>query len=295
MDRLGAGGLAALAAMVCLWWWSGGSARTASAPSVAVRVAPADPRGLAEANAFAESLRQSLARVHGLRLVGDDGSSRADLLFEGTVDATAERPSILIALEDMRSGSTVWTGRFARSSAPMPEQQRAVAAAVRYAAVWLSDNRSGATAAREPDKPEVMRLVAEGLREWQVANELRQRRDFAGAERLYIASSAKADRAIALDPESAKALMLRFQNDRILNIRDRTKPSSAFQARTRRADEMLTRALAADPDDLAALIAAAQEFEQSMDWRGAGHCFAAPWRSPPVRPMRTHGWPITCH
>ncbi|WP_165356307.1 winged helix-turn-helix domain-containing protein [Sphingosinicella sp. BN140058] len=260
--------VAFLMAGFALW-----SARPADAEAdrfIAVHLIPASARDAAPAGAFASELRQSLARVHGLKLADAGTPGSPDLVVEGSYDQSSAHPSVLLTLKRADSGETIWSGRFAKSSSLIPEQQRAVAAVVRYLAVWLSNAMGGSRSAREPQRADVARLVAEGARAWQRAGEERQRQNAPAANRLYAEASAKADAALAIDPESAKALMLRYQADQIPDFPRPGESPAQFEDRRRRADRALTHALIADPDDSTVLVAAAQDFYRSSNWNDAG-------------------------
>lgn len=255
-----------IAAVIAWRPWSG----TATAGrSIEVAISAALPRDRERASHFASEVRQSLARIRGLRPVTPGDMTTPDLLLEASYGSSAGSP-ILLTLKQVSDNAAIWTGRFAQSSTTPPPQQRAIAAAVRYLAVWLSDKSEGRAARRESDSPEVSRLSAEGLRALQAANGERQRRNMSAAAPLFEEASLKADAALALNPQSPNALMLRFQVDRVPDYPRPNETAKSFERRKQRADEMLTRALVADPDDAAVLVAAAQDFLGSSDWDAAG-------------------------
>lgn len=237
--------------------------------SLAIHVTADRPGDRAGVQAFTSNLRQSLLRVRGLRLLDGAATGTPDLTIDGSFGSTRERP-ILLTLKDGSDGSAIWSGRFARSPLLLPEQQRAVAAAVRYVAVWLSDRGGGEPSAREPERSDVSALVADGLQQWQTGREKREQGKPSLAMEHYAVASAKADAALALDPESPRALMLRYQIDLLPAYPRPGETVPAFRNRLQRADEMLTRALSADPDDPAVLVAAARDFGRASDWAAAG-------------------------
>lgn len=237
--------------------------------SLAIQFTTERPDEYGRVQALTANLRQSLARVRGLQLVNHSAASRTDLVLDGSFGSSPERP-ILLTLKDGASGSPIWSGRFGRSPLLLPEDQRAVAAAVRYVAVWLSDGSAGPITAREPERSDVVALVTAGSQAWQIGGRERQSGDVAAAARHYALASAKADAALALNPESSQALMLRYQVDQIPTYPRPGESEAQFRVRMQRVDEMLTRALSADPDDPAVLVAAAQDFARASDWEAAG-------------------------
>lgn len=263
-------GALTLASVILVWaLWRGRPVHFNNERAITVLLVPAHPQDAAHAREITSDLRQSLSRVRGLRIVNSQ-SRDADLLVEGKIDQSSSRGSVLLTLKRAQSGDAIWSGRFAQSSTLIPEQQRAVAAIVRYLAVWLSDTDGGARAAREPERGDVSQLVTQGARAWQRGGEERQRQNMQAANRLYAQASAKADAALSIDPESAKALMLRYQIDELPDFPRPEETQVQFEDRKRRADRTLTHALTADPDDPAVLVAAAQEFYRSSDWTDAG-------------------------
>jgi DNA-binding winged helix-turn-helix (wHTH) protein len=266
---------AALLLLMGAWLlWPGPAKRVDYTPKfLSVSIVPVGNTSADTARLLQADLGQSLARLRGLVLTGVPNSDRADVRLEGAVSEEVNGLVISLLLENGATRSTFWTGRFGPSTLDVPQEQRAIAAAVRYLAVWLGDHPATAPAARQPELPQVLQLVAEGARAWKEGNDLRRRRDLASAVKLYSQASAKTDAALGLDAQSTKALMLRYQMDASPEYPRTGEYPASFRKRMIRANQVLTRAVVADPDDPAVLVAAAQDLDRAMDWRGAGTLF----------------------
>jgi DNA-binding winged helix-turn-helix (wHTH) protein/tetratricopeptide (TPR) repeat protein len=248
------------------------SASVSQGPTLALFLAARDPIDAATAAALDDQMRMTLSHMQGLRLIAD-GSVAArptDLVLKGSVGHAEGRPVIDLTLGDGRSGVRLWSARFdGRATLDPSAQERAVSAAARFLAVRLGDGLAGRAAAREPGDPEVERLVVRARRSYAASNEARHQRDWAGFARLTASADTDSNRALALDPASAGALMVRYQIEMGPQYPRPGETQAAFQARLGRAASYLSRALAADPDDPEVLVAAGEDYRQSLRWDDA--------------------------
>lgn len=245
------------------------TATAAQGPSLAVALTGSDPATIA---AFDARLRTTLSHMQGLRLVGraPDPAAPTDLVLTGAVARAGDLPLIDLTLSDGRSGIRIWSARFDGRATPDPTaQERAVSAAARFLAVRLGDGLVGQAAAREPVDPEVERLVVRARRAFAASNEARHRRDWPLFDRLIREAEGDSGKALAIDAASAGALMVRYQIDNGPQYPRPGETEAAFQTRLQRAAGYLSRAVAADPDDPEVLVAAGEEYRQSLRWGDA--------------------------
>jgi len=245
-----------------------GPAPAREGPSLTLALSAPDPADAAVASAFDHQMRETLSHMQGLRLIA--GRKPTDLVLEGLVGHGGPKPVIDLTLSDGHSGVRIWSARFdGRATDDPTAQERAVSAAARFLAVRLGDRLVGQAAAREPVDPEVERLVVRARRAFAASNEARHRRDWPLSIRLAQSADADAARALAIDPTSAGALMVRYQVDNGPQYPWPNESQDAFQARLTRAAGYLSRAVAADPDDPEVLVAAGEDYRQSLRWGDA--------------------------
>jgi DNA-binding winged helix-turn-helix (wHTH) protein/TolB-like protein len=215
--------IAALAILfVCGWLLATSSRhREPGSPPVTTTIAVVPLSNAAGGRAFADrltaELRTTVSRIHGLRLIDGPvgaGAARTDLVLDGRVDGAVPRPVVTLALHDGRTGARVWGATLDGRAVTDPTvEERAVAAAAQYLAIWLGDRLAGQPAAREQEDPGVAALVAEGRRTLRQADDARLKRQWPKFFQLTNATRAIADRALAIDPKAPGALMLRFELD----------------------------------------------------------------------------------
>jgi DNA-binding winged helix-turn-helix (wHTH) protein len=243
-------------------------------PTVAVlSLSAAAPEDAPAAARLTARLRTTLSHMRGLRLVDDPGpgGKAARLVLSGAVTHAAPQPIVTLRLNDERSGARVWEATFDGRPIPDPTvEERAVSGAARYLAIWLGDRMAGEPAAREPPNPEVSRIVAAAQRTLAAAHEARHNRDWPLFARLAGEAAAARDRALAIDPGSADAMMLGYNIEAVPEFRRPEETEAMYAARRRRAAQLLSRALAANPDDAQALAATAREYTRAMRWDEAG-------------------------
>lgn len=241
-------------------------------PSLSLALTTPDPADAAVASAVDRQMRETLSHMQGLRLIAGraPSSTPADLILEGVVGHGDQKPVIDLTLSDGRSGVRIWSARFdGRATDDPTAQERAVSAAARFLAVRLGDGLAGQAAAREPVDPEVARLVVRARRAFAASNEARHQRDWPLSVRLAESADADAARALTIDPTSASALMVRYQVDNGPQYPRPNETQDQFQTRLRRAAGYLSRAVAADPDDPEVLVAAGEDYRQSLRWGDA--------------------------
>lgn len=247
-------------------------ATIAQGPSLALNLSARDPADAAVRSALDLQMRETLSHMQGLKLIADrpDAAAPTDLVLGGAVGHNGGRAVIDLNLADGRSGLRIWSARFdGRTIGDPTAQERAVSAAARFLAVRLGDGLAGQAAAREPSNPEVERLVIRARRTYAASNAARHRRDWPRSVRLAGEAEADALRALAIDPASAGALMVRYQIDSAPQYPRPGETRTAFQTRLQRAAGFLSRALAADPDDPEVLVAASEDYRQSLRWSDA--------------------------
>jgi DNA-binding winged helix-turn-helix (wHTH) protein/tetratricopeptide (TPR) repeat protein len=243
----------------------------AAAPTLAVAPLTAATPDEAKAQALTAQLRTTLSHMRGLRLVDRPGGAKPDLVLSGALTGGDPQPVVSLTLNDQRSGVRIWSASFDGRGIPDPTvEERAVSSVARYLAIWLGDRMSGEPAAREPANPEVTRIVAGAQRTLAAAHEARHNRDWALFARLVRETVAARDQALAIDPTSAEALMLGYQIEGVPEFRRPDETQALYEARRRRAAQLLARALAANPDEPQALAATAHEFSRNMRWDDAG-------------------------
>ena len=244
----------------------------AQAPSLSLTLNAADPADDAVRTALDMQMRETLSHMKGLKLVAHQAvfSGPTDLVLSGTVGHKDGRPVIDLNVSDGRSGLRIWSARFDGRTLDDPTaQERAVSASARFLAVRLGDGVAGQAAAREPLNPEVERLVVRARRSYAASNSARHQRDWARSLNLAKAAEADAVRALNLEPTAAGALMVRYQIDNAPQYPRPGETLIAFQSRLQRAAGYLSRALAADPDDPEVLVAASEDYRQSLRWSDA--------------------------
>ena len=263
-----AGGVGAL-----VWRVTASAPASASAgPTLAVRpLAPGSEVDRALAAEVDEQLRSTLSRMQGLRLIeAPGGDGRTDLVVEGSAARVGGHPLIKLTLRDGHSGVRIWSANFDGATTPEPTAQaRAVSSTARYLAIRLGDGLAGQAAAREPDNPEVDRIVAEARRTFAAANEARHSRQWARSQALMKAVDQASGEALALDPNAARALMLRYQINAAPRYPMPGESQAAFKTRLNTAASYLSRAVAADPDDPEVLVAAGEDLRSAMRWGDA--------------------------
>ena len=243
-----------------------------SGPSLSLTLATPDPVDAAVASALDRQMRETLSHMQGLRLVAAQGASTTttDLVLEGVLDNGGQKPVIDLTLSDGHSGVRIWSARFdGRATDDPTAQERAVLAVARFLAVRLGDGLAGQAAVREPANPEVERLVVRARRSFAASNEARHQRNWPLSTRLAQSASDDAAKALTLDATSAGALMVRYQVENGPQYPRPGETQAQFQARLQRAAGYLSRAVAADPDDPEVLVAAGEDYRQSLRWGDA--------------------------
>lgn len=241
-------------------------------PSLSLALTTPDPADAAVASAFDRQMRETLSHMQGLRLVAGRGGAATptDLVLEGVVGHGDDKPVIELTLSDGRSGVRIWSARFdGRATNDPTAQERAVSAAARFLAVRLGDGLVGQAAAREPADPEVERLVVRARRAYAASNEARHQRNWPLSVQLAESADSDAAKALTIDPVSAGALMVRYQVDNAPQYPRPGESQDQFQTRLQRSAGYLSRALAADPDDPEVLVAAGEDYRQSLRWDDA--------------------------
>lgn len=241
--------------------------------TIAVTALSASGDQAAVADRLTAQLRTTLSHMQGLRLVDAPAGATpsADLRLAGAVSGSAAQPVIDLTLNAQPSGARIWGATFdGRGIVDPTPEERAVSAAARYLAIWLGDRMAGEPAAREPANPEVARIVAGAHRSLAVAHEARHNRDWKRFAELVAETRAAQDRALAIDPRAAEALMLGYEIDAVPEYPRPDETPATYAARQRRAAQLLARALAADPDDPEALAAAGHDAFRNMRWAEAG-------------------------
>jgi DNA-binding winged helix-turn-helix (wHTH) protein/tetratricopeptide (TPR) repeat protein/TolB-like protein len=244
-----------------------------------IAVLPDAANGASETRArahLAERLRLAVSRMSGMYVVdtavtGQPGQrASTDLVLDGDVETAEGQETITLSLADGRTGVRVWGATFdARTAAGAAAEERAISSATRYLALWLGDRRAGLPAAREPEDPDVLALIARATRKYAQASEARELRDWAGAQRHGADARALSDAALSRDPGSVAALMLRYRvSINPAHLRP-GETQEVFRARQDRAADAVTKALAINPDDPEVLIAAAAQMESARHWADA--------------------------
>lgn len=244
----------------------------AQGPSVSLNLSAQDPIDAAATGALDRQIRETLSHMQGLRLITGRATASAptDLVVEGVVGHGDQKPVIDLTLSDGRSGVRIWSARFDGRAADDPTaEERAVSAVARFLAVRLGDGLAGQAAAREPMDPEVDRLVVRARRSYAASNEARHQRNWPLSVRLAQSADADAAKALTIEPNSAGALMVRYQVDNGPQYPRPNETQAEFQSRLKRAAGYLSRAVAADPDDPEVLVAAGEDYRQSLRWGDA--------------------------
>jgi len=180
-------------------------------------------------------------------------------------------PVLTLALHESGSGARIWGAAFdGRAISDPSVEERAVAASAQYLAIWLGDRLSGQPTARDPGDPAVQALVAEGRQTLREAGDARLKRQWPKFFELVKQTRAISDRALALDPKAAGALMLRSEIDSWPLFPRPGETPEAFRSRREEGQRALAQALAADPDDPDVLVAAGQAATLGMRWDDAG-------------------------
>lgn len=268
--------LAVLVAGGGLRVWSERADRTratvAEGPTLSLSLSAPDPADAAVRSALDLQMRETLSHMQGLRLVAPPPTPAkpTDLVLTGAVGHSGDRPLITLEISDGRSGVRIWSARFdGRTLEDPTAQERAVSAAARFLAIRLGDGLTGPAAAREPLNREAERLVLRARRTYAASNASRHQRDWPRSIRLAREAEAAAVRALEIDPTSAGALMVRYQIDNAPQYPRPGETQAGFQDRLQRAAGFLSRALAADPDDPEVLVAASEDYRQSLRWGDA--------------------------
>ncbi len=268
---------ALLVAVACLGAWRLLAPTPVEVSSLAVAPLRAEtPELTPEAAHLTADLQTTLSHMQGLSLVDVQGAARPpDLVLSGTVSPDAPQSAVSLVLTDRRSGARVWAARFDAHGVSDPTvRERALSAAARYLAIWLGDRVDGAPAAREPEDPEVTRMIHEARLTLSAALQARHNRDWATFARLVRETQAAQARVLALDPDSSQALMLGYQAEAAPAFPRPEETPAAFEARKQRAAQLLARALAANPDDPDALAATARDYTHAMRWAEAEKLYA---------------------
>jgi DNA-binding winged helix-turn-helix (wHTH) protein/tetratricopeptide (TPR) repeat protein len=243
----------------------------APGPSLVLRLHAPDPADTAVSGALDRQMRETLSHMQGLTLTSQraSASSTTDLVLEGLVGHGDRKPVVDLTLSDGR-GVRIWSARFdGRTTDDPTAEERAVSAVARFLAVRLGDDLAGQPAAREPIDPEVDRLVLRARRAYAASNEARHQRDWPLSVQLAQSAEADAAKALAIEPNWAGALMVRYQVDNAPKYPRPGESQPQFQSRLKRAAGYLSRALAADPDDPEVLVAAGEDYRQNLRWGDA--------------------------
>lgn len=234
------------------------------------------------AEGLSRELRNSLSRVRGLRVIADSSSFAvaaqplgaveigdqlgADLLLDGSVRDAEGMLRVTMELVDAETGAQTWTAARSLSADDLARGEETLLVAVLEELVArLGPERIEAFApARTPD-PESFRLTLQAEEIADQAATLRQQGRFEDFSARADEARAIAERAVEIDPNNADALVLLARlSTRLSNP---SLPSdSVLGSQGGDQMELFNRALAADPDNPAALTALGERL-RSMDWR----------------------------
>lgn len=264
----GAGGLVACLLAGLIWWVVGQNPFASKGLTVTLGDIRADTPAAIQSERLRSQLTHTLSQMRGLRLLArTEKDAPTDYTLSGTIRGTSDAPSIELTLNEGQSHTQVWSARFDQALMPSPAaSDRAVAAAARYMAVVLGDRVTGRKSSGEPPPAIVATRISEGQRALSQAHEARHNRDWPRFDRLMADVDASANLALAIDPQAAGALMLKYEVD-VLPLYPRTGESQAqFAERQQRALRYITQAVAADPDNPDVLAAAGRDMMDRQRW-----------------------------
>jgi len=236
-------------------------------------------------SATSRQIRDQLSRIAGLRLIAEPSSRSvaarqlgwqeagkrlgARYVIDGSVNESGTQVRIAATLVDVTNGATIWTDRFEGISGSLFALQDQVSGALLRELIGRIglDASAAAPVRAEPDS-RAFRLVLEGqdLLDASRTARMEGKNGIAldAADRAY----RLAGQALAIDPRSVDALLLvaqlmrngwtRAMADQDLTPDQRVTASIAF----------VTRALAIDPNDPAALTALG-DYYRRYEWRWA--------------------------
>ncbi|MDV6329939.1 winged helix-turn-helix domain-containing protein [Asticcacaulis sp. 201] len=264
----GAGGVLALLLGLAIWWAASQHLFVQNGFSLAITDIRADTPAALPPERLRSALAHTLSQMRGLKLVApSNGGAEADYSLSGYIGGTPAVPVIELTLSDTRSHTQVWSARFDQALMTDPSaSDRAVAATARYLAVVLGERVAGPKSAGDPPPAEVATRISEGQRALSQAHEARHNRDWPRFERLMAEVDAAATRALAVDPQSAGALMLKYEVDALPLYPRSGESQTQFADRQQRALSYLTRAVTADPDNPDVLAAAGRDMMDRQRW-----------------------------
>ncbi|WP_040309541.1 winged helix-turn-helix domain-containing protein [Asticcacaulis biprosthecium] len=224
-----------------------------------------NPASRPSAATLSAHIHHTLSRMRGIRLTKDAPS--ADFVLSGALEATPEQPDVQLVLMQPATQRQVWSARFAAATFNEPStQERAVAAAAQYFAVMLGDDSLARTTSLQAPDPVVKSLITSARRTLSQAHEARHNRDW---ERFAAAMSSvdrQATEALVRDLNSSGALMLKYEVEALPLFPRDGENIEMYEARQRRAESFLTRAVAADPDNPDVLAAAGRDLMMRQKW-----------------------------
>lgn len=265
-----------------------------SAQSATVALLPMAAIG-AEDQAMARrldgSLRAALSRMRGLKLRNSGSASAGaptDVVLSGVVSGGATGRAALV-LTDARTGEALWSSEFDATPQTGPIEERATSASVRFLAGWLGDRADSKPPAREPPRPDALRLVQEARQAMAEGRRARARNDWPGFKAKVDVANAHRRRALELDPNSLEVIKLAYDLDSWPQYPRLGEDQAAFEARMARARRRLAQALAIGPDDTDVLIAAAEDHTRAFQWDAAERMYQRALALDPDA-GRAHAW-----
>jgi adenylate cyclase len=240
---------------------TGGSSMARVAPRLSLVVLPftnlgGDPDQEYFADGLTEDLTTDLSRLDGsfviarntaftyknkpmdVRQIGRDLGVR--YVLEGSVRRSADLVRVNAQLIDAETRAHLWAERFDRPGSSLIEMQNEITAGIASTLrVRLVDIESRRGQRERPDNPDATDLAMRG---WALIYASQTRDNNAAARRLF-------EKALQIDPQVASALTgLGFTHIRdVLN-----RWTDAYGDHLQRADELIERAIARNPDDAAA-------------------------------------------
>jgi TolB-like protein/class 3 adenylate cyclase/Tfp pilus assembly protein PilF len=240
---------------------TGGASMARVAPRLSLVVLPftnlgGDPDQEYFADGLTEDLTTDLSRLDGsfviarntaftyknkpmdVRQIGRDLGVR--YVLEGSVRRSADLVRVNAQLIDAETRAHLWAERFDRPGSSLIEMQNEITAGIASTLrVRLVDIESRRGQRERPDNPDATDLAMRG---WALIYASQTRDNNAAARRLF-------EKALQIDPQVASALTgLGFTHIRdVLN-----RWTDAYGDHLQRADELIERAIARNPDDAAA-------------------------------------------
>ncbi|ADU13722.1 transcriptional regulator, CadC [Asticcacaulis excentricus CB 48] len=265
---LGAGAAAALVLAIMLWWSTTQRPLVQKGFSLAIADIRADGPAALPPERLRSQLTHTLSQMRGLKLVAKTkGSEGADYILSGYVSGTQASPNIELTLSETRSHTQIWSARFDQALMSEPTApERAVAATARYMAVVLGQRVVGPRSTGDPPPVEVATQINEGKRALSQAHDARHNRNWPRFDQLMAEVDSHATRALAIEPQSAGALMLKYEVDALPLYPRPGENRSEFAERQQRALSFVTRAVTSDPDNPEVLAAAGRDMMERQRW-----------------------------